>query len=162
MTQTYKPKKKTKGVGLKKGQRLELAQQIVADRSSEGSKNVVSQRVLSAPAKGPSISREALATVSKHIAPYSDKAKKKIIAQGSKSKSTLKRLSRTRVGREGSLALLGTTLVALVKKFEQAKKEGVSEVAVGGSRFTVSPSDNESDAVTEYLKANPNPAPRYR
>jgi hypothetical protein len=149
MTETYKPKKKTKGVGLKKGQRL----QVTTGKPG----------VLSAPAKGPSISREALATVSKHIAPYSDKAKKKIIAQGSKSKSTLKRLSRTRVGREGSLALLGTTLVALVKKFEQAKKEGVSEVAVGGSRFTVSPSDNESDdAVARYLKANPNPAPRYR
>ena len=149
MTQTYKPKKKTKGVGLKPGQRL----QVTTGKPG----------VLSAPSKGPSMSREALATVSKHIAPYSDKAKKKIIAQGSKSKSTLKRLSRTRVGREGSLALLGTTLVALVKKFEQAKKEGVSEVAVGGSRFTVSPSDNESDdAVTRYLKANPNPAPRYR
>ena len=148
MTETYKPKKKTKGVGLKKGQRL----QVTTGKPG----------VLSAPSKGPSISREALATVSKHIAPYSDKAKKKIVAQGSKSKSTLKRLSRTRVGREGALALFGTTLAALVNKFEQAKKEGVSEVAVGGSRFTVSPSDNESDAVTEYLKANPNPAPRYR
>tara|TARA_R100001082_G_C4359514_1_gene158610 strand:- start:558 stop:1001 length:444 start_codon:yes stop_codon:yes gene_type:complete len=147
MTQTYKPKKKTKGIGLNKGQRL----QVTTGKPG----------VLSAPSKGPSMSREALATVSKHIAPYSDKAKKKIIAQGSKSKSTLKRLSRTRVGREGSLALLGTTLVALVKKFEQAKKEGVSEVAVGGSRFTVSPSDSD-DAVTRYLKANPNPAPRYR
>ena len=148
MTEIYKPKKKTKGVGLKKGQRL----QVTTGKPG----------VLSAPSKGPSISREALATVSKHIAPYSDKAKKKIVAQGSKSKSTLKRLSRTRVGREGALALFGTTLAALVNKFEQAKKEGVSEVAVGGSRFTVSPSDNESDAVTEYLKANPNPAPRYR
>ena len=67
MTEIYKPKKKTKGVGLKKGQRL----QVTTGKPG----------ILSAPSKGPSMSREALATVSKHIAPYSDKAKKKIVKE---------------------------------------------------------------------------------
>lgn len=81
MTETYKPKKKTKGLGLKKGQSLQLSQEIVKDRNPATldnlKSNVVAKAVWTRPSKGPSLSQEALSKISKVIGPYSDKLKGK-------------------------------------------------------------------------------------
>ncbi len=154
MTETYKPKKKTKGLGLKKGQSLQLSQEIVKDRNPATldnlKSNVVAKAVWTRPSKGPSLSQEALSKISKVIGPYSDKLKGKAKLQGQVVRRNAKRFSRTSQGRQSALLLLGGGLTALLKKLQDAKESNQKEVKVGGARFTIKPI--EIDPVAEYKK----------
>jgi len=134
MTETYKPKKKTKGLDLKKGQRL----QVTTGKPA----------VLSAPAKGTPLSKQKLQQLNQILGPYSDKFKAKAKLKGQVARRSAKRFSRTSQGRQSALLLLGGGLTALLKKLQDAKESNQKEVKVGGARFTIEPT--KIDPVAEY------------